>query len=528
MMGQHDRSEALFYYFRLEDHVPENHLLRLIEKHISFAFVRERLKASYSESGRPSIDPELLLRILLIGYLYGITSERKLVEELRMHLAWRWFTGLGFDQEIPHHSTFSKNRHGRFQESKLFEELLEQIVKQCVEVGLVQGEHLSVDGSFVEANAAKESRIPRQQLAEAAQVNQTVRQYLVELEQQNPPEEPVHQQDQVSTTDPDATYATKGGTPARLGYHDDYLVDNHSCVIVGVQATAARMSQETVAAQDMLARFAQWQGREAGIGGGRYDLRERRVLAMVSRSEHHSLHADPGQYPPKEEPILWPRAFHLRTGKQSLYLPRRSAPELRGLGSSEPRLQLHRDTQKVRPVRAPNTMHQRCLSGPYHPPKRASSTTCAGAGQYARVRQSTAAKKEGGSLLSGTEESDRIAALASAQTEVRAGAVLPGSGGPEHQTTGAVPQPPANTYYGSRRLAEVEWNIGLQGYGEAFLSHHGLFQHPLSITLISQCGVRGLIPIGPSQRTASFCYREQELIDSPRIVSPPCPMLVFH
>jgi Transposase domain (DUF772) len=87
MMGQHDRSEALFYYFRLEDQVPETHLLRLIEKHISFGFVRERLKASYSDTGRPSIDPELLLRILLIGYLYGITSERKLVEELRM--PWR-------------------------------------------------------------------------------------------------------------------------------------------------------------------------------------------------------------------------------------------------------------------------------------------------------------------------------------------------------------------------------------------------------------------------------------------------------
>jgi transposase len=108
MMGQHDRSEALFYYFRLEDQVPETHLLRLIE----IAFVRGQLKDRYSETGRPSIDPELLLRILLIGYLYGITSERKLVEELRMHLAWRWFTGLGFDQEIPHHSTFSKNRHG--------------------------------------------------------------------------------------------------------------------------------------------------------------------------------------------------------------------------------------------------------------------------------------------------------------------------------------------------------------------------------------------------------------------------------
>lgn len=262
MMGQHDRSEALFHYFRLEDQVPETHLLRLIERHVSFAFVRQQLKDRYSEMGRPSIDPELLLRILLIGYLYGITSERKLVEELRMHLAWRWFTGLGFDQEIPHHSTFSKNRHGRFQESKLFEELFEQIVRQCVEVGLVEGKHLSVDGSFVEANAAKESRIPREQLVEAAQVKHRVRQYLQELEQQNPVAEPVHTQDQVSTTDPDSTYATKGGTPARLGYYDNYLVDNQSCVIVGVQATAARLSQETVAAEDMLTRFAQWQGRK--------------------------------------------------------------------------------------------------------------------------------------------------------------------------------------------------------------------------------------------------------------------------
>ena len=262
MMGHQTRSEALFYYFRLEDQVPENHLLRLIEKHVSFGFVRERLEDSYSDTGRPSIDPELLLRILLIGYLYGITSERKLVEELRMHLAWRWFTGLGFDQEIPHHSTFSKNRHGRFQESKLFEELFEQIVKQCMEVGLVRGDNLSVDGSFVEANAAKESRIPREQLAEAAEVHQTVRQYLGELEQQNPVEEPVHKQEQVSTTDPDSTYATKGGTPARLGYYDNYLVDNDSCVIVGVQGTSARLSQETVAAREMIERFHQRQGRQ--------------------------------------------------------------------------------------------------------------------------------------------------------------------------------------------------------------------------------------------------------------------------
>jgi len=262
MMGQHARSEALFYYFTLEEYIPENHLLRLIDQHIDFSFVREQLRDSYSDTGRPSVDPELLLRILLIGYLYGITSERKLVEELGMHLAWRWFTGLGFHQPIPHHSTFSKNRHGRFQESNLFRQLFEEVVARCLETGLVKGDNLSVDGSFIEANAAKESRIPREQLAEAAHVKHSLRQYLVELEEQNPVAEPVHQQELISTTDPDSTYATKGGTPARLGYYDNYLIDNHSCVIVGVEATAARMSQETVAAQNMITRFAQWQGQE--------------------------------------------------------------------------------------------------------------------------------------------------------------------------------------------------------------------------------------------------------------------------
>jgi transposase len=333
MMGHHERSEALFYYFRLEDQVPETHLLRLIEKHISFAFVRQQLKDRYSEMGRPSIDPELLLRILLIGYLYGITSERKLVEELRMHLAWRWFTGLGFDQEIPHHSTFSKNRHGRFQESKLFEELFEQIVLQCVEVGLVQGKHLSVDGSFVEANAAKQSRIPREQFGEAAQVNQTVRQYLVELEQQNPTEEPVHEQKLVSTTDPDATYATKGGTPARLGYYDNYLVDNHSCVIVGVQATAARMSQETVAAQDMLTRFAHWRGRapesvaaDTTYGNGEFLqwLADRSITPyMRTRDSIHRKNSpfygpERFTYQPESNSYLCPAGQQLNYGGRSL------------------------------------------------------------------------------------------------------------------------------------------------------------------------------------------------------------------
>ena len=253
MMGQQCRSESLFYYFRIEDHVPESHLLRLIDRYVSFDFVREKLKSFYSDTGRPSIDPECLLRILLIGYLYGVTSERKLIEELRMHLAWRWFTGLTFDQEVPHHSTFSKNRHGRFQESKLFEQLFQEIVERCVLCGLVQGDHVSVDGSFIQADANNASRVPREQLIEVAQVNRNVRQYLDDLARENPLEPEPPQQDKVSTTDPDAAYFSKGDRASKLGYFDNYLMDNESCVIIGVEATVASSSQEIISARTMLA-----------------------------------------------------------------------------------------------------------------------------------------------------------------------------------------------------------------------------------------------------------------------------------
>ena len=140
MMGQQTRTESLFYYFRFEDQIPEDHLLRLIDRYVDFSFVRERLKSFYSSTGRPSIDPEVLLRLLLVGYLYGITSERRLLEEVRMHLAYRWFTRLGFEQEIPDHSTFSKNRHGRFRRSGVFREVFEEIVRRCLVAGLVEGQ----------------------------------------------------------------------------------------------------------------------------------------------------------------------------------------------------------------------------------------------------------------------------------------------------------------------------------------------------------------------------------------------------
>ena len=151
MMGQQTRSESLFYYFRLEDQIPQDHLLRVIDEQIDLSFVRERVKGLYSATGRPSIDPEVLLRLLLVGYLYGITSERHLLEEVRMHLAYRWFTRLDFEQEIPDHSTFSKNRHGRFRQSGVFRGVFEEIVRRCLQAGLVEGKHLAVDGTMVGA-----------------------------------------------------------------------------------------------------------------------------------------------------------------------------------------------------------------------------------------------------------------------------------------------------------------------------------------------------------------------------------------
>ncbi len=234
MMGQQTRSESLFYYFRLEDQIPQDHLLRVIDEQIDLSFVRERVKGLYSATGRPSIDPEVLLRLLLLGYLYGITSERRLLEEVRMHLAYRWFTRLDFEQEIPDHSTFSKNRHGRFRQSGVFRGVFEEIVRRCLQAGLVEGKNLAVDGTMVGANASRQSRVPRERLKEAAQVSQTVQQYLTELEQVNP----VSDAAMVSTTDPDAILTTKGGGTA----------------VMGVEATPALFHQETMAARRMLER----------------------------------------------------------------------------------------------------------------------------------------------------------------------------------------------------------------------------------------------------------------------------------
>src|SRR6202035_4168610 len=160
MMGERRiGQEALFYEFSLERHVPETHLLRSIDRFVEFEGLRQELAPFYSEVGRPSIDPELLIRMLLVGYCLGIRSERRLCEEVHLNLAYRWFCRLGLDGKVPDHSTFSKNRHGRFRESDLLRHVFESIVQRCLAEGLVGADGFAVDASLIAADANKQRSV---------------------------------------------------------------------------------------------------------------------------------------------------------------------------------------------------------------------------------------------------------------------------------------------------------------------------------------------------------------------------------
>ena len=155
MLGENRRREQMFYYVRMEDIVPEDHLLRLVDKHIDLSFIRGKVKHLYSHTGRPSIAPEVLLRMLLIGYLYGISSERRLCEEVGMHIGYRWFVGLNLQDKVPDHSTFSKNRNERFAEGKVFQEIFDEIVVQAMGKKLISGRVLYTDSTHLKASANK-------------------------------------------------------------------------------------------------------------------------------------------------------------------------------------------------------------------------------------------------------------------------------------------------------------------------------------------------------------------------------------
>ncbi len=160
MMGERQVDQGgLFYEFSLERHVPEEHMLRSIDRFVDLSGVRRHLSAFYSTTGRPSVDPELLIRMLIIGYCYGIRSERRLCEEVHLNLAYRWFCRLGLEGEVPDHSTFSKNRHGRFRDSDLLRHVFETVVGRCIAEGLVGGEGFAVDASLIKADASRQKGV---------------------------------------------------------------------------------------------------------------------------------------------------------------------------------------------------------------------------------------------------------------------------------------------------------------------------------------------------------------------------------
>ena len=261
MMGRLEAQENLFYRFRIEDHVPADHMLRQIDWFLDFDAIRADLEALYSHTGRPSVGPELMLRMLLVGYLCGIRSERRLVEEVHLNLAYRWFCKLGLEGRVPDRSTFSKNRHGRFADGEVMRRLFETVVAKCVAFGFVGGTDAAVDGSTLEADANRDrkhgSDVIGQIWSQKEQVQRPVAEYLTKLAEHDArPAEPgpKHKPPKyISESDPEAAWSVKDG-PGRFSYETNYLIDTDHGIIIDVEATPARLSQEIVAAKAMLER----------------------------------------------------------------------------------------------------------------------------------------------------------------------------------------------------------------------------------------------------------------------------------
>jgi transposase len=253
-VGGQDR---LFYSFNLDDHVPRGHLLRGIDQVLDLRELRALLAPFYSHTGRPSIDPELILRMLIVGYCSGIRSERRLCEEVHLNLAYRWFCRLELDAPVPNHSTFSKNRHGRFRASEAFRQLFESVLRRCMTEGLVGGEGFATDASFIRADANRTRGVTGDQVPKWEEPSRAVREYLEGLEKSNPvaaDEDDLPPGRNVSLTDPAAHWTAAPGGPPQYAYSTNYLIDLEAGIIVDVEATPANRTQEVESTKAMVNR----------------------------------------------------------------------------------------------------------------------------------------------------------------------------------------------------------------------------------------------------------------------------------
>jgi transposase len=259
MMGRLRHEQKLFYSFCLEDVVPEDHLVRKIAAVLDLSWVHAELEPHYSQTGRPSIDPELMIRMLIIGYVFAIRSERLLCREVKVNMAYRWFCGLGLEDKIPDHSAFSRARNERFRHSDIFRRVFERVVEACIAAGLVGGQEFAVDASLIVADANKQRSIPGSEWKKEhdARASRAVKEYLATLDEAAWGAASTVVPKFVSPSDPAAQWTGAMRGPAFFAYANNYLVDVKFGVIVDVQASRAIRQAEVGAAKTMIERTEQ-------------------------------------------------------------------------------------------------------------------------------------------------------------------------------------------------------------------------------------------------------------------------------
>jgi transposase len=271
MMGRRDGGQVQFLYaFDLDKVVPPDHLVRQIDGVLDLSWVHKELAPYYSHTGRPSIDPVLMIRMLLVGYLFALRSERRLCSEVQVNLAYRWFCKLSVEDQIPDHSVFSRARHERFRDSDALRRVFEGVVAMCIAAGLVGGEAFSVDASLIKADVDKKKRVPGEQLntwPKAEEASRAVREYLTALDAARSDEERGDKDDgglggggrskppkEVSLTDPQATWVARPGVDPFFAYDANYLIDNKVGIIVDAEGTRANRIVEIAVTQTMMDR----------------------------------------------------------------------------------------------------------------------------------------------------------------------------------------------------------------------------------------------------------------------------------
>ena len=346
MGDRHAVQAALFYEFSLETHVPTRHLLRSIDRFVELDGLRRELAPFYSDIGRPSIDPELMIRMLLVGYCFGIRSERRLCEEVHLNLAYRWFCRLELDGSVPDHSTFSKNRHGRFRESDLLRRLFESMLRRCIDEGLVGGEGFAVDASLIQADASDRNRVEGTAGLPPEAAGRAVEEYLAVLDDAAFGAASEVTPKFIAPADPATRWTAAHRGPAFFAYSTNYLIDVDNAIIVDVEATTAIRQAEILAAKRMIERSME-----------RFDLHPARLIGDTAYGAAEMLN--------------WLVHEHGIVRRPRRVPPRRHRPEPPQTRKADPCTRANRDGMRRQ---APLNLR----AGYHHDPRKPTSSTESG------------------------------------------------------------------------------------------------------------------------------------------------------